>query len=130
MNTDKDIPENMSLIVTDKKDIPEDLPILPIENQVAFPGLNMTLSISKRSLTLVEEVMKDNRIVGLIGVKTQANKRPPPERIQGTGTAVRILYATRTDENGCTQLFFKITTILKPSFKGIAALACKFKNNH
>jgi len=130
MNTDRDIPENMALIVTDKKNIPEDLPILPIENQVAFPGLNMTLSISKRSLGIVEAVMKDNGIVGLIGVKNQANKRPPPEQIQGTGTAVRILYATRTDENhavivvhGLTRFRIKRWLADKPPLRAQVELA-------
>ena len=89
MKTDPDTKEEKSLTVRDMEPVPEELSILPIKNQVAFPGLNMTLAISKSALGSLDKVVEDNRIVGIVGVKEQTDKIPGPEQIRGTGTAVR-----------------------------------------
>jgi hypothetical protein len=39
--------DNKALIVVDSEEVPKTLSILPVVNQVVFPGLNMTLAISK-----------------------------------------------------------------------------------
>ena len=98
MNSETKLPEEKSLTVVDNQNLPEELSILPIGNQVAFPGLNMSLSISKNFLSLLEETIRENRIVGVLGVKDLTNKAPTPGQMDGTGTAVRILYVTQTAE--------------------------------
>jgi ATP-dependent Lon protease len=83
----------------DQSKIPEDLPILPIENQIAFPGLNMKLEIHIDSIPLFEEAIKEKRIIGVVAVKGETDQQPMPDRLYRTGTAVRVLYVTRAADN-------------------------------
>ncbi len=87
--------EDKALIVVDNGDVPETLAILPVDEQVAYPGLNMTLAISTNSLALVEAEMKKNRTIGVMGIQRSSDSLPPREHIQGAGTAVKILYVTQ-----------------------------------
>ena len=97
MNSKKS--NDKALIVVDSDDIPQDLSILTVEDQVAFPGLNMTLAISNNSLALVESEMNKNHIVGVMGVKKSSDSPPSPDQLRITGTAARILYVTQTATN-------------------------------
>ncbi len=79
--------------------VPEELPILPLKNQVAFPMLNMTLAIDADSSSILDEVMKGDRIIGAVGKKTAAEIQSGTEALYSIGTVVKILYATRASDN-------------------------------
>ncbi len=124
MKTDSDTMEEKSLTVRNRELVPEELSILPVSNQVAFPGLNMTLAISKSALGSLEKVIEGNRILGVVGVKEKSDKVSGPEQIRGTGTAVRVLYVTQTAEehalivvHGLTRFRIKEWTADKPYLK-------------
>jgi ATP-dependent Lon protease len=70
LNDANPTPDNEQ-IVEDKINISEELPILPLTNQVAFPTLNMTFA-DGQSMT---------------------------KQVFETGTVIRILYATRASDN-------------------------------
>ena len=91
--------ENNALTVVEQNTVPENLPILPVEQQVAFPGLNMTLSVNSDALPSLEEAMKDNQIIGIVGTEDQKEKQPGPEWDRRAGTAVKILYITPATED-------------------------------
>ena len=109
MKTDSTMTEDKALIVVDQDEIPEDLPILTVEKQVAFPGLNMTLMISTDSLTLLEEAMKSNRVIGVLGVDEQTAQQPIPDPTSKIGTAARILYMTRAADNNAVLVVYGLT---------------------
>ncbi len=96
---DSEKSKDKALIVVDSDHIPKELPILPVENQVAFPGLNMTLAISNSSLALVESEMNKNHIVGVMGGKKSSDISPIPDQTGGVGTAAKILYVNQTATN-------------------------------
>ncbi len=48
------------------RDMPEELPILPLRNTVAFPYIVMPLTVGiPRSIKLIEEAERGNRVIGL-----------------------------------------------------------------
>ena len=85
--------------VEDKIYISEELPILPLTNQIAFPTLNMTLAIQTEATPMIEEVMKGDRIIGAVGIRKPNDDQPMSKNVFETGTVIRILYATRASDN-------------------------------
>ena len=92
-------PEDKAVVKVDPNHIPDEIPILPLENQVAFPSLNMSLAVSSRASSLVESAMNGNRLIGVVGIKNQTDEIPLPGQVYETGTVVRVLYVTRAPDN-------------------------------
>jgi ATP-dependent Lon protease len=78
LNDANPTPDNEQ-IVEDKINISEELPILPLTNQVAFPTLNMTFAIQTEATPIDGQSMT--------------------KQVFETGTVIRILYATRASDN-------------------------------
>ena len=91
-------PENEQT-VDNQINIPEELLILTLKDQVAFPTLNMTLAIQAESTPLIEEAMKGDRIIGAVGLRKPVDDQSMPKQVFETGTVIRILYATRATDN-------------------------------
>ncbi|MGD8298485.1 MAG: endopeptidase La [Desulfobacterales bacterium] len=83
----------------DKKapeDIPQDLPILPLRNTVAFPFMILPLAVGvPRSIKLVEDAMHGNRLVGLVASKDPELDEPVPGQTYTVGTVARVLRVVR-----------------------------------
>jgi ATP-dependent Lon protease len=78
------------------EDIPQDLPILPLRNTVAFPFMILPLSVGvPRSIKLVEDTMQGNRLVGLVASKDPDLDEPVPGQTYTVGTVARILRLVR-----------------------------------
>ena len=99
MKTEKTTPDEKAVVKVDQNNIPEEIPILPLDDQVAFPTLNMSLTVPTQSTSLIEEVMKGSRLIGTVGVKSQTDDVPLPDRVYDTGTVVRVLYVTRAPDD-------------------------------
>ena len=99
MFKDDNATSDIEQIVEDNLSIPEELPILTLINQVAFPTLNMTLSIQAEATSLIEKAMKGDRIIGAVGIRKRVDDQPITKRVPETGTVIRILYATRASDN-------------------------------
>ena len=99
MKQDKVTPEDKAIIAVDPDQIPAELQILPLSNLVAFPTLNMSLAVPLSFMPLLEEAMKGNRLIGVVGSKIPADEIQLPDGLCETGTVVRILYATRSPDN-------------------------------
>ncbi len=91
--------EDKAVVKVDKNNIPGEVPILPLDGQVAFPTLNMSLGVSTRATSLVEAAMKGNRLIGVVGNKDQTDDIPLPGQVYEVGTVVQILYATRAPDD-------------------------------
>jgi len=99
MSNDANPTPDNDQIVEDKMNIPDELPILSLKNQVAFPTLNMTLAIQADSTLLIEEAMKGDRIIGAVGIRNPVDGQSMTKQVFETGTVIRILYATRASDN-------------------------------
>nr|WP_246164480.1 endopeptidase La [Xanthovirga aplysinae] len=73
------------------KDLPEELPILPVKNIVLFPGVVIPITVGRqKSVKLVKKAYKGNRIVGVVAQKTTVEE-PEKVDIYKVGTVARIL---------------------------------------
>ena len=99
MKTQHTSPEDKAVIKYDPNQIPGEIPVLPLDSQVAFPKLNMSLAVPVAASSLIETAMKGNKLVGVIGSKRQAVDNPQPGEMYETGTVVRVLYVTRAPDN-------------------------------
>ena len=72
--------------------IPEELPILPLRDSVAFPGTIMPLTVGReKSRRLVDSVLTGNKIVGLVAQRFSETEDPELGDLYRVGTAVMIL---------------------------------------
>ncbi len=99
MKQDKVTPEDKAIIAVDPNQIPAELPILPLSDLVAFPTLNMSLAVPLKFMPLLEEAMKGNGLIGVVGSNVPADEIQLPGQLCETGTVVRILYVTRAADN-------------------------------
>ncbi|MBW1999935.1 MAG: LON peptidase substrate-binding domain-containing protein, partial [Deltaproteobacteria bacterium] len=87
------------------ENIPEELPILPLRNTVAYPFAVIPLAIGvPRSIKLVEEALQSDIPVGLVAMKDPSISEPQPEHVYGTGTIAKILRPVMTSSENSIQV--------------------------
>jgi ATP-dependent Lon protease len=99
MKTRHSSPEDKSVVEVDTNNIPDDIPILPLDNQVVFPKTNMSLTFPMKASGLIETAMKGNQLIGFIGSQRQADDDMQQSEMHEIGTVVRILYVTQAPDN-------------------------------
>ena len=62
-------PDDKAVINIDQNKLPSELLILPVIGQVAFPTLNMSLTVSEKAIESIEAAMKGSRLIGVVVVK-------------------------------------------------------------
>ena len=79
--------------------IPEELPILPLRNTVAFPFAVTPLNVGvPRSVKLIEEAVEGESLIGLVAMKDPSVEEPLPGQVYETGTIARIVRVVRTPD--------------------------------
>jgi ATP-dependent Lon protease len=91
--------EDNALIVVEKEALPNELPILPLRDQVAFPTIHTSLAIKVDSAEILDAALKGDRVLGVVGVKQHDDALPMSKQVFKTGTIVKIVYVTRAPEN-------------------------------
>ena len=99
MKTRHSSPEDKSVVKVDDYHISDDIPIMPLDNQVAFPKTNMSLTFPLKASPLIETAMESNQLIGFIGSQRQPDDDLQRGNMYEVGTVVRILYATRAPDN-------------------------------
>ena len=86
--------------------IPDILSIIPLFNVVVFPNMVFPLEVfGEQTMTLVDEAMAADRIVGLVmSKKSPAEIKNHAEDFYGIGTSVVIAKMAKTGEHGATLL--------------------------
>lgn len=75
-----------------KMNIPDVLPILPLRNTVLFPGVVIPITVGRnKSLRLVQEVYKKNKILGAVAQKDSTIDEPEYDDLYKIGTVAQIL---------------------------------------
>ena len=81
---------------TQEAEIPNELPILPLRNTVAFPFSMVPLSVGvPRSVKLIEDALKGDRLIGLVGMKHPEIEEPLPGQTYEIGTVAKVEHVTR-----------------------------------
>jgi ATP-dependent Lon protease len=74
------------------EDIPEILNILPLRNTVLFPGVIIPITVGRdKSIKLIQDVYKSNRVIGVVAQKDPDIEDPVPEDLYNTGTVAYII---------------------------------------
>src|SRR5215467_13210363 len=72
-------------------ELPAELPILPLKDTVVYPFAVMPLGVGKeRSIRLIDEIMRGNRLVGLVAQKEEEVEDARAEDCFRVGTVARI----------------------------------------
>ncbi|MBA4409030.1 MAG: endopeptidase La [Odoribacter sp.] len=73
-------------------EVPDILPILPLRNTVMFPGIVMPITVGRqKSLQLVQEVYRGNRLLGTVSQKDGSVDDPAQADLYQTGTVAQVL---------------------------------------
>jgi ATP-dependent Lon protease len=99
--------------------LPEVLPILPLKNTVLFPGVVIPITINRdKSIKLVREVYKKDKIVGVISQKDDNVEDPEFTDLNNIGTVAYILKTLTMPDGSTTAILqgkkrFKIEAVIE-----------------
>ncbi len=83
--------------------IPDPLPVLPLRNTVLFPGVVLPISVGRdKSLQLVRDYYKKDRIIGTLSQKDPSIDDPSFEDMNTIGTVALILKILEMPDGGTT----------------------------
>ncbi len=85
------------------EDVPDTLPILPLRNNVLFPGVVIPITIGRdKSIKLIEDAYNSNKIIGVIAQKKTNIEDPFAEDLNQVGTVARILKRLKMPDGSTT----------------------------
>lgn len=71
---------------------PDDLPILPLRNNVLFPGVVIPITVGRdKSIKLIQESNRGNKIIGVVSQKNQEEESPNFDDLHSIGTVAQIV---------------------------------------
>lgn len=116
--------ENMN-----KESIPEDLPILPLRNNVLFPGVVIPITVGRdKSIKLIQDANKGDRTIGVVAQKDLEEEEPSEEGIHKIGTIARIIRMLKMPDGATTiiiqgkkRFVLEEITTFEPYFKARAS---------
>lgn len=80
-------------------ELPQELPILPLRNTLAYPFSVMPLAVGiPRSMKLIEDALQGDRLIGLVAMQDSTIEEPMPGQIYETGTIAKIQRVARSPE--------------------------------
>ncbi|HEX4714649.1 MAG TPA: LON peptidase substrate-binding domain-containing protein, partial [Ktedonobacteraceae bacterium] len=75
----------------ERLNIPDVLPVLPLKDTVVYPFAVQPLGVGQeRSIRLIDDVMRGNRLVVLVAQKSAETEQAGPDEIFSIGTVARI----------------------------------------
>ena len=83
----KAVPVDDAVVKEDKKDLPENMPLMPLRDIVAFPDMVLPLFVGRdKSIKAIEEAANKDGIVFLSVQKSSDEENPNAENIYEFGT--------------------------------------------
>ncbi|MDE6694811.1 MAG: LON peptidase substrate-binding domain-containing protein, partial [Bacteroidales bacterium] len=84
-------------------DVPGVLPVLPVRNNVLFPGAVLPITLTRdKSLTLIKKHYKDKTPIGVFTQRHKENEDPKPEDLYEVGTMAHILKTLKMPDGSTT----------------------------
>ena len=79
--------ENMN-----KQSYPDELPILPLRNNVLFPGVVIPITVGRdKSIKLIRDANRGSKIIGVVSQKNQEVESPEFSDLHEVGTVAQII---------------------------------------
>lgn len=86
-----------------KDEVPELVPILPLRNNVLFPGVVIPISVGReRSLKAIKKAYKEQKYIGVIAQRDMQVEDPEAEDLYNIGTLARIIKMIKMPDGGST----------------------------
>ena len=86
-----------------KQEFPEELPILPLRNNVLFPGVVIPITVGRdKSIKLVQEANKGNKIIGVVSQVNQDEENPDFDDLHRIGTVAQIVKLLKMPDGSST----------------------------
>lgn len=90
--------ENMN-----NQEYPEELAILPLRNNVLFPGVVIPITVGRdKSIKLIQDANKGNKIIGVVSQKNQEIEAPEFVDLHKVGTVAQILKLLKMPDGSST----------------------------
>ncbi len=110
----------------ENEELPEELPILPIRNNVLFPGVVIPITVGRdKSIKLVNDAYNTTKVIGVVAQKDGEIENPEPEHLHKVGTVARIIKKLKMPDGSITIIIqgkkrFELAEITEtdPYFKG------------
>lgn len=86
-----------------KEDVPNELPILPLRNNVLFPGVIIPITVGRdKSLKLVRDANEGDKTIGVLAQKDATIEDPEPQHLFQIGTVAKILKLLKMPDGSST----------------------------
>ena len=86
-----------------KQIFPSDLPILPLRNNVLFPGVVIPITVGRdKSIRLIQDANKGNKIIGVVSQKNQDEESPSFTDLHEIGTVAQIIRLLKMPDGSST----------------------------
>ena len=84
-------------------DYPDDIPILPLRNNVLFPGVVIPITVGRdKSIKLIQHANKSDKVVGVVSQKDQEEEEPEYEDLHQIGTIAHIVRMLKMPDGSTT----------------------------
>ena len=85
------------------QDFPDELPILPLRNNVLFPGVVIPITVGRdKSIKLIQEANKGTKIIGVVSQKNQEEENPSFDDLHSIGTVAQIIRLLKMPDGSST----------------------------
>ena len=89
--------------IMNAEDIPEILPILPLKNNVLFPGVVIPITVGRdKSIKLIKEAYKADKLIGVVAQKDKEQEDPTYEDLYRVGTVAYIIKTLQMPDGSTT----------------------------
>jgi ATP-dependent Lon protease len=86
-------------------DYPDDIPILPLRNNVLFPGVVIPITVGRdKSIKLIQHANKSNKVVGVVSQKDQDEEEPGANDLHKIGTVAQIVRMLKMPDGSTTAI--------------------------
>lgn len=86
-----------------REDVPDTLPILPIRNNVLFPGVVIPITVGRdKSVALIEDAYKGDKTIGVVSQVKTAIEDPSAVDLNRVGTVAQIIKRLKMPDGSTT----------------------------
>lgn len=86
-----------------KQSFPDELAILPLRNNVLFPGVVIPITVGRdKSIKLIQDANKGSKIIGVVSQKNQDEQSPEFSDLHSIGTVAQIVRMLKMPDGSTT----------------------------
>lgn len=117
------------------EEVPSVLPLLPLRNNVLFPGVVIPITVGRdMSIKLIEDVMNNTKTIGVVAQKDPSTENPKTEDLNKIGTVARIIKMLKMPDGSKTVIIqgqrkFQIEEVIQSKPYFVAKVSAVVEDN-